>query len=130
MRRQQESSCDIRKIAHMNKFIHIAIAASIFGVTVADAATPKPRPYSPLRSAVVSYYAQGDEVQLAVYLDVCEHDGLIDTTATRDKHLGPRFATRYDTVRAKLNAAYKATSGTDGAVEQVRADFCKAADNR
>ena len=84
---------------------------------------------SPLRSAVIEFYATNSAVQTAVDIDVC-HDSLVDTRSARSR-LKPRDAARYDAVVAKLNVVFKtARMPTDGVLEQLNRDFCGAVANR
>jgi hypothetical protein len=113
----------------MSKKTRLAIAAAVAALIAshANAATfAKP---GTLRRAVQVYYQANDYVQAAVYVDVCGDDGLHDSQANR-VHLKPRSAKRYDKVRATLGQVYAATNQTDGELEQVRNDFCSAAESR
>lgn len=103
----------------MKKITMMTAVALALAVTNAHAAM------SPLRVAVISYFASNEYVQAAVAIDVCTNDGMMDSIDSRKK-LRHRSQLRYDLVRNRLGDAYQATEMTDGVLEQVRSDFCNA----
>lgn len=97
--------------------------------TVADAAPLAPE--GTLRRVVQVYYQANNAVQRAVYRDACLHGDMLQESRTARARLSRSNARSYDLISRTLGDAYAAVAEpTDGNLEQVRLDFCNAADNR
>jgi hypothetical protein len=78
-------------------------------------------------NAIRALYAAPDRVQWAIYRDQCADN---EHTQGGRAYMNAQEAATYDGIMARLNHAYRASSGTDSAVESINAAFCEAADNR
>ena len=106
------------------------LASIAFASFVAFSSTGANADISPLRKSVIAYYAQNNQVQAAVEKDYCLHwDERAENRPARAR-LSRSNARAYDLVEKLVTASARATNGTDSALDQLRADFCSAADNR
>jgi hypothetical protein len=104
----------------------VALIASTLTVTAAPLA-----PQGTLRRVVQVYYQANNAVQRAVYRDACLHGDMLQESRTARARLSRANARSYDAISKLLGDAYSAVAEpTDGNLEQVRLDFCTAADNR
>lgn len=105
----------------MKKFLIATVAL----VSIASAANA-----APLDLAVKSLYAANDTVQRAVDRDACKHWDERAENKTGRARLSKQNAAAYDVIERALSVAYRATTGTDSALEDVRNAFCAAVSDR
>ena len=97
--------------------------------TIAVLALASPAIAAETERAITLRLGANNVVQAAIATDVCREFDLSDHTELRD---GLSIVDRasYDAIREALRGAYIANAGTDGALEAVDADFCKAVSDR
>jgi uncharacterized protein (DUF2141 family) len=110
---------------------HYLVAAATSLTLAASCLNAAAAPTGTLRHAVQVYYQANNRVQLAVYRDACLHWDMFKENRTARARLSRVNARSYDAIGKLLGDAYSAVAEpTDGNLEQVRLDFCNAADNR
>jgi len=115
----------------MKRFTSAIVAASLLASPVLAAPAKFAEPGS-LRRSVQIYYAQNNRVQLAVWRDACLHwDQLEENRTARAKLRRKADRIAYDRVAEALGDVYSAEAEpTDGNLQQIQKDFCRAADDR
>jgi hypothetical protein len=95
------------------------------------AAAPAVAEPSHVDRAVIAFFAANNRVQLAVERDACADWDMFEESRTGRARLRKSTDRRsYDKIASLIGAAYRASEGTDSAVEAVKSEFCQMAEIR
>lgn len=115
----------------MSKKTRLAIAAAVAALLASQTAGAATfAKAGTFRRSVQLFYAANNTVQTAVDKAICKTDSMIDKPMSAYGLHSRRDVKTANAILASLADVFDKSAGTDSALEQINADFCKAADSR